>query len=517
MRARTRGGGCRIGGLIGVVLYAKYNSGKELHDSRGHLPRDASNLYMARTSLTDSVASESLTETGTITIGSSSVSGFSDANYLTGQVAPTGASPDYSVGVLFEFTGHGASNKKIVDRNNGTGGGIQILLDTGNGIDVNVYDASGTLVFGQTISSAGYSSGDFLWVFVCMGTDFGGTGTGSYMGICSDGARDTQIKTPTQHIPDHDAIDADVNIGRGSGTGEAYDGEVKRVLAWSQHLTETEMNDIGDGTSSLAPTLDYFGGSTYLSVDEGYEVGDAVGPPLPHNLLTATVTGTPDNGGRRAGFAFDDSNYIRFSPSATATSFSAVWVGNKPGTFKTLLASELVAGNDRVVFRTASGVEASLLASEGGSNDNLVASTGTSAGAACGAGWSYDQADGTKELRTYRVGALFSSDTENDATVNPDVSAESWWLGRNPTAGQHWGDSGGTADAVVFWESAETTTTLDSVYAALYASTDVNTVRVTYSATWASDGMVCGGYDPNKPGELFTLSGAGADPTVETS
>jgi hypothetical protein len=254
---------------------------------------------------------------------------------------------------------------------------------------------------------------------------------------------------------------------------------------------------------------------TRLVIDAGYSAGDAVGAPRVYGLPSAAVVGTPATG-RRSGFdALSDSDYFRFSPSASAVDFSAFVAGNKPDPFKTVIGSDAAAGDDRVVFRTGAGSDVGILATDATINDTAAVASLLSAGSAGQFTWGTKQSTGEKDVAAWWGGTKRGAGAESLPTVNPDVSGETWWFGRNQISGQTWG-SNGTVDVVVFAEAYWDPTDQDAAYAAWVADNDPDAMLAALGATWASDGLICGAYDPAAPAELFTLSGSGADVTVST-
>lgn len=248
-----------------------------------------------------------------------------------------------------------------------------------------------------------------------------------------------------------------------------------------------------------------------LTVDAGYSAGDEVGLPAVYGLPGATVFGAPATG-RRSGFdTFSDADYIRFTPTATATDFSAFVAGNRPGDFDTLLASSAGAGPDRVVFRSGVGnsstVIMEVLAVESGLFDKAEANSLRAVGLPVQAAWGYS-VTGEKDAAAWWNETKRDADQEGDATINPDVSGEEWYFGRNNTAGQTWGSSG-TADVVLFWESYQDHTAHDAMWAAWTADPDVDGLVSSLGATWGSDGLICGAIDLSDPTALAYIGAEG--------
>jgi hypothetical protein len=277
--------------------------------------------------------------------------------------------------------------------------------------------------------------------------------------------------------------------------------------------------ELHDATGHLPRDADgfYVSRSTgdRLLVDDGYAAGAAVGTLRVYGLPSATVVGTPATA-RRSGFdALSDSDYFRFSPTASAVDFSAFVAGNKPDPFKTLFCSEDgSAGVDRVVYATGSGDTVRQIVTDSAVNDLPTVSWLLSAGSAGQCAWSFQQSSGSKDIAVWWGATKRGTATEGNASVNPDVSGQNWWFGRNSQVGQTWGTGGGTVDVVVFAESYWDPTDQDAAYAAWTADPDPDAMRAALGATWASDGLVMGAYDPAAPGELFTISGTGADVVV---
>ena len=257
-----------------------------------------------------------------------------------------------------------------------------------------------------------------------------------------------------------------------------------------------------------------------LAIDEGYTAGASVGNHRIYGDLTATVAGSIASR-RRSGFdqlsvtASASGGYAFFSLQGMAQTFIArveqqtdpgienIWFGVDPEDNRWGLQ---VLGKNSFEVRFFEDA-------------TLRTNAAVNSAAAYGAGKTYTvggsaNSDGDTSITTWDVGGV-QIGTNAANWPGGVVSLEGVYALGRARSDAGGGFSSGDVPAFVVWDgSVQNAATLANVEADLRAGTDIDTIKSTYAASVASDGVIAGVYSRVEPTELFALSGSGELPRL---
>lgn len=197
---------------------------------------------------------------GPVTPDGDGVSGLSDGAYVVGELLPVGAVPDYTIAVLVTLPAATGTDQTIIGRADASAGGVELVFNGAGNFEASGYETDGDTVYSQTLALSGLSPGDDVWLVFQPGTDVGSTDTRTNMAWVEDGTRNSSVSGSNAHARIHD-LDVPYLVGRAESAGTPFNGAVKAIVTWASKLTESQLQDVADGTSAHSPVSGFMEGA----------------------------------------------------------------------------------------------------------------------------------------------------------------------------------------------------------------------------------------------------------------